>query len=109
MCVKYMMIREQLRDYTRELMKQAHEKGTPVMIPLFYEFPEDKVAWETEDQYMYGYKYLCAPILYPGQKKRKVYLPKGKWKAFQAEQEYEGGNTVDVDCPIEMIPVFVKA
>jgi alpha-D-xyloside xylohydrolase len=39
-CKKYMMLREQLRDYTRELMRQAHEKGSSVMRTLFYEFPE---------------------------------------------------------------------
>ena len=32
--VKYMEFRETLRHYTRELMKEAHEKGAPVMRPL---------------------------------------------------------------------------
>jgi alpha-D-xyloside xylohydrolase len=37
-----MEVRERLREYTRAFTKEAHEKGTPVMRPLFYEFPEDK-------------------------------------------------------------------
>lgn len=40
-CKKYMFIRERLRDYTRGLMREANEKGMPVMRPLFYKFPED--------------------------------------------------------------------
>ncbi|MBC2478344.1 TIM-barrel domain-containing protein, partial [Clostridium beijerinckii] len=36
--VKYMSLRETLRDYTRELMKEAHENGAPIMRPLFLEF-----------------------------------------------------------------------
>lgn len=107
-CRKYMLIRERLRDYTRELMREAHEKGSPVMRPLFYVFPEDKTAWEIEDQYMFGHKYLVAPVLYPGQATRKVYLPGGAtWTVFEGEEKFEGGQTVKVECPIEEIPVFV--
>jgi alpha-D-xyloside xylohydrolase len=108
-CTKYMRIREQLRNYTRQVMKEAHEKGSPIMRPLFYEFPKDERSWTMEDQYMYGSKYLCAPIMYPGQKKRTVYLPPGKWSAFESSTSYEGGQNVEVDCPIETMPVFVRA
>lgn len=74
-CQKYLQIREEMRDYTRTLMREAHEKGTPVMRTLFYEFPEDKEAWEVEDEYLYGNKLLVAPILEAGAKVRNIYLP----------------------------------
>lgn len=41
-CKKYMEIREKIRPYIKTLMQEAHEKGTPVMRPLFYEFPRMK-------------------------------------------------------------------
>ena len=40
-CVKYMRMREEMREYTRELMRETHETGAPVMRTLFYEFPEE--------------------------------------------------------------------
>ena len=43
-CKEYIDIRESMREYTRMLMKEAHEKGTPVMRTMFYEFPEDPLA-----------------------------------------------------------------
>lgn len=108
-CKKYIGIREQLRDYTRELMRQASEKGSPVIRPLFYEFPKDEKAWSIETQYMYGWKYLVAPVLTPSQRQSKVYLPLGaKWKSWDNEHTFDGGQTVDVACPIETMPVFVK-
>ncbi|PVH81439.1 glycoside hydrolase family 31 protein [Cadophora sp. DSE1049] len=107
-CKKYMFIREEMREYTRGLMKEAHEKGTPVMRPLFYSFPKDKKCWEVEDQYMYGDKYLCCPVLATGIRKREVYLPKGKeWKLWDGEKKYEGGQVIEADCPIDTMPVFV--
>ena len=39
-------------------MEEAHEKGTPVMRPLFYDFPEDKESWNVETEYMFGPKVL---------------------------------------------------
>ncbi|KAL3419076.1 glycosyl hydrolase family 31 [Phlyctema vagabunda] len=108
-CKKYMLIREELRDYTRTTMKDAHEKGSPVMRPLFYEFPDDKKSWEVEEQYMYGARYLCCPVLYPGQKQIKVYFPDGAdWESWDGENIYVGGKEVDVDCPIDLMPVFTR-
>jgi len=108
-CKKYLLIREELRPYTRSLMLAAHEEGTPVMRPLFYEFPADQRCWEVEDEYLFGDKYLVAPILAPGLRKRSVYFPVGaKWKVFKGEEVYEGGVTVEVIAPLDTIPVFIK-
>nr|MCR5831844.1 family 31 glucosidase [Lachnospiraceae bacterium] len=71
-CKEYIRIRESLRDYTRSLMRQAHENGTPVMRTLFYEFPDDPMSWEIEDEYMYGDSYLVAPVLEAGVTSRSV-------------------------------------
>lgn len=108
-CVKYMEMREQLRGYTRRLMAEAHEKGTPLMRTLFYEFPEDKRCWEIEDEYMYGDKLLIAPILEAGAKTRHVYLPSGAdWKACENGEHYQGGQDIWVDVTLESMPVFEK-
>lgn len=111
-CKKYMLIREQLRGYTRGLMQEAHEKGTPVIRPLFYEFPADKKSWEVEEQYMYGDKYMCCPVLAPDMYRLAIYFPPlvngGKWKSFTGDDHFEGGQTVEVDSPIDTMPVFVR-
>ena len=57
-CKKYLRLREEMRDYTRKLMEEAHTKGLPLMRAMFVEFPDDPVCWELEEQYMYGDKYL---------------------------------------------------
>jgi alpha-glucosidase (family GH31 glycosyl hydrolase) len=37
-----------------------------------------------------------------------VYLPKGRWWHLFEERWYEGGRTVQVDAPLESIPVFLR-
>ena len=108
-CRKYMQIREELRPYTAELMREAHEKGTPVMRTLFYEFPEDKKCWEVETEYMYGSKLLVAPVMEAGMRERTVYFPAGNhWKDYETGEVYEGGRAYEVDAPLDKIPVFEK-
>ena len=108
---RYLRVREGLREYTRGLMREAHERGTPVMRPCFYDFPQDEECWEVEDQYLFGAKYLVAPVLEPGLKRRRVYLPKGAvWRRFGWKgQGWDGGRWVEVECPIEDMPVFMRA
>jgi alpha-D-xyloside xylohydrolase len=106
---KYMQFREVMRPYTRELMKQAHEDGTPVMRTMFYEFPEDEKCWELKDQYMYGSDILVAPIVYENKTSREVYLPKrAKWTNLHDGKEYDGGQSILVEAPLEVIPVFTR-
>jgi len=107
-CKKYMEIREKIRPYIKTLMQEAHEKGTPVMRPLFYEFPEDEKAWEIEDQYMFGSDMLVCPILYEGMREREVYLPVGNWRNINDNKIYEGGRVVTCPAPMDAIPVFVR-
>ena len=108
-CKTYLQLREQMKPYIANQMKAAHEKGTPVMRPLFYGFPEDKKAWEVEDEYMFGDHVLVAPVLYENQREREVYLPEGStWKNYWTGEEYQGGQRYTVDAPIEKLPVFLR-
>ena len=108
-CVKYMNIREKMRGYTRKLMEEAHIKGTPIMRTLFYEFPEDKECWEIEDEYMYGDKYLIAPILEAGVNERRIYLPVGvQWKECNCGCIYYGGQYITLTVSLDSMPVFER-
>ena len=106
---KYLLIREQLRPYIRECMKETSENGTPIMRPMFYDFHEDKKAWETEDQYMFGPDILVAPVMEEGVSERRVYLPAGEtWTECYTGKKFEGGQTVTAAAPIDIIPVFTR-
>lgn len=105
----YMNLRVNLKDYITVQMKNAHEFGTPVIRPLFYDFDKDEKVWDIEDQYMFGDSILVAPVLYEDQNERDVYLPENsKWVDPYTGKEYSGGQTIKVKTPLEQIPVFVR-
>ena len=106
---KYILLRERMRPYVRGLMQEASATGAPVMRALFYEFPEDGKAWDVKDAYMFGPDYLVAPVCQPHATRREVYLPAGaEWTYWRTGETYAGGQTVTVEAPIDVIPVFSR-
>lgn len=106
---KYLELREKLQPYISELMKEAHELGTPVIRTLFFEYPEDNKTWDINDQMMFGSDVLVAPIMNAKARSRKVYLPKGdKWKNTHTGEVFAGGQEIEVAAPIDVIPVFTR-
>ena len=105
---KYYDLRVSMHDYIKSIFAEAHENGSPLLRAMFYEFPEDEKCWELQDQYMFGGKYLVAPVLQLGQFRREVYLPAGSWKLTSTGEVFQGGQTVTVDAPLEYMPVFER-
>ncbi|MFK4872821.1 TIM-barrel domain-containing protein [Novosphingobium sp. ZW T3_23] len=106
----WLRLRYSLIPYLYSLGRGTYETGAPFMRGLFMDFPNDPKVGAIGDQYMLGKAFLIAPVTEQGQTKRSVYLPAGTaWYDYWTNQRFEGGQTVDVDTPIERIPVFVKA
>lgn len=105
---KYLDLRLSMKDYIKSVLDEASENGSPVIRTMFYEFPEDEKCWELKEQYMFGSRYLVAPVLYQGMTERTVYLPEGIWKSIHDGCIYEGKQEILVQTPLEIIPVFEK-
>ncbi len=108
-CKKFLELREKMKPYITKLMAEAHLKGTPVMRPLFYDFPEDGKCWENDRQYMFGPDILVAPVMEEGQRRMTVYLPEGSsWTNAWTRENFEGGREIGTEAPLEEIPLFLR-
>ncbi|MFM8830413.1 MAG: glycoside hydrolase family 31 protein [Spartobacteria bacterium] len=106
----YLLLRYRLRPYILEQMRLAHEKGTPPMRPMFFDFPNDEKAYEPEDAFLLGPDLLVAPVGEQGALSRDVYLPEGaRWVNVWTGEEIEGGRSVCADAPLNRIPVFARS
>lgn len=105
---KQLELRLSLKPYIAELMEDAHESGSPLMRTMFYEFPEDEKCYDIKDQYMFGGKYLVAPVLHLHEHSRSVYLPDGEWLNINDQTITDGNQTITVKTPLDQIPVFQK-
>lgn len=97
-----------IRPYVNELMEEAHTKGTPLMRPMFYDYPEQEEMWNMEDQYLFGLDMVVAPVLYEGCQTRQIYLPEGEWCDIHTGEIFQGENSYTVDTPVQKIPVYVR-
>lgn len=104
-----LFLREKMKPYILKQMERAREEGIPIMRPLFFDFPKDKTTYTIDDEYMFGPDILVAPVVYEGATSRKVYLPEGaKWTNINDNKVYEGGQWIEIDAPLEIVPVFLR-
>lgn len=104
----YLNVRERLRPYILKQMARASQDGTPVMRPVFFDFPEDE-AYTIEDQYMFGPDLLVAPVLEYRTTSRHVYLPSGaSWTDALSGEVFTGGQTIALPVSLDHIPVLCK-
>ena len=75
---KFVKLRCRLMPYLYQQAVIAHEKGTPMMRPMFVEFPGDRACETLDKQYMMGDALLVAPV-FKESGEVEYYLPEGKW------------------------------
>lgn len=101
-------LKYQLFPYVKEEAQVSCENGYPLMRTLFFEYPEDQIAWDIEDEYFFGSRMLVAPLFEEGQQGRSVYLPEGEWVDFFTKETYDGGRVVSMESSELPIIVLVK-
>jgi alpha-D-xyloside xylohydrolase len=100
-----------------------------MMRALVMDFAKDKQALDINNQYMFGKSLLVNPVTKPMYSKisihgndtakvedfstiknTEVYLPQGTdWIDFWTGKKYSGGQTLNKETPIDIIPLYVKA
>ncbi len=106
----YIQLRYNLLPYIYTAMRQSTLTGMPLNRSLAIDYTSDeKVFWRIyETQYLFGSSMLVIPV---ESKKEitKAYLPQGGWYDFYTDHFYEGKQEMTTSCPIDKLPVFVKA
>lgn len=108
-CRKYLNLRYTLLPYLYSAAAETHTTGLPLMRALWLHYPDDPKAVATEDAYLWGSSILVAPVLEPGARSRKTYLPRGLWWDYWTAARMEGGREVSCEVNLEVLPLYVKA
>ncbi len=119
--IKFNQLRYRLMPYIYSMAGKVWKDDYTMLRMLAFDFPEDTVAREIRDQYMFGESLMVCPVVRPmyfeqngvpiegASKTREVYLPEGGWFDFWTNRYYEGGRTITAAAPIDLLPLFVKA
>jgi len=104
---KWLEWRYRLIPYLQGCALEANTTGMPVMRAMLLAFPEDRLSWQFDQQYMLGPSLLVAPVVAPSGKVR-LYLPAGKWFDIWNQVWVEGPGMFEQTVPLDYIPVFGK-
>ncbi len=128
---KFIELRYRLLPYIYSLSGEVTQDNGSIMRPFIMDFPHDRKAISLDNEYMFGHSILVKPVTDPmytyyNQEERKgyelfedtasacektdIYLPEGeRWYDFWNNSIHEGGQTIERDCPIDIMPVYIKA
>ena len=128
--IKTIKLRYRLLPYIYSTAGDCVQNSGSMMRALVMDYAADKKASRLNDEYLFGRNILVKPVtdplytwkdkekkghtIYPDVRKAaapvNVYLPKGnKWYDFWSNTQYEGGQDIQRLCPIDIMPVFIKA
>lgn len=100
-----------LLPYYYTLFREAHLAGTPVMRPLFLEFPGDAAAAARDDSFLVGGALLVRAVMDQGATSVEVYLPgEEPWYDARTGRGFLPAvrRTVSVEVALDTVPVFQR-
>ena len=125
---RYAKLRTQLFPYLYTASHESQRTGLPLTRHhLLGAWWRDQAAVSQEHQFTLGADLLCAPVVHRGRFVQDVYLPKntswfellggrsryeerdGRLRISAGRGELGGGRTVDVEAPLEVLPLMARA
>lgn len=120
--VNTLRLRYQLLPYIYSLAGWITQHDYTLLRALPFDFRSDLVTYNINDQFMFGPALMVNPVTRPMlydvrsqpladvAQTRPIYLPSGvSWYDFWTGHIYSGGQTIQVDTPIDHLPLFVRA
>jgi myogenesis-regulating glycosidase len=109
LCGRYARLHETLAPFITEAVAQTLADGTPLVRPVFWDAPAEAPAYTLDDEFTLGGRLLAAPVLLPGQRQRRVYLPAGGWRDYWTGEVHPGPRTLEnYPAPLETLPLFER-
>jgi len=102
-------LRYRLIPYLYSLMHEAAAQDSPVLRPTFVQFEDDPSCFDECDELMCGPFLLAAPVVAPGERARRAYLPAGPdcWFDFYTEERLPAGQEATLAAPLDRLPLIV--
>lgn len=108
--------RYRLLPYLYTLAWRNATTGAPIVRPVFWDQttqpPNHLITSSENDAYFLGPDLLVAPVVQPGQRRRNVTLPAGRWYDYRTGRLLSASaypQTTAVSAPLERTPLLARA
>lgn len=106
----YMKLRYALLPTIYSKFYSSTQTGLPICASLAIDYPLDQKVYHSayENEYLFCDTFLVAPVE-STKEITKVYLPEDDWYYLYTDEFYAGKKEIYLDCPLNYLPVLVKA
>lgn len=110
----FLRLRHRLIPYLYTMNHRAYSEDLPIVLPMYYNYPDMPEAYEVKNQFYFGAEMIVAPITSPNIEEINmgrvtVWIPEGKYIDYFTGMVYDGGRMMTMYRNIHSIPVLVKA
>ena len=111
---EFLRLRHQMLPYLYTMNHRAYKENTPLILPMYYTYPAEQVAYTVKNEYEYGTAFIVAPVTEKsvqgvGRARTHVWLPEGTYIDFFTGLVYSGDREMDMYRDLHSIPVLAKA
>ena len=112
------IIRETIRQryvmapYIYTMARKGYDDGISLCRPMYYDYPENKEAYEFRNEYMFGDDVLVMPVTAPVENdyaQVRVWLPEGEWYEWHTGALLKGNQIVERSFAVDEYPIYIKA
>jgi len=109
------LFRYALLPYIYTAARVTYDTALPMCRPLYYEWPDEREAYERPGEYLFGDDLLAAPVTARADHTSRaspwsVWLPPGTaWTNWSTGEAHAGGAESFSLVPIDEIPIFARA
>lgn len=112
------IIRETIRQryvmapYIYTMARKGYDDGISLCRPMYYDYPENKEAYEFRNEYMFGDDVLVMPVtalVENDYAQVRVWLPEGEWYEWHTGALLKGNQIVERSFAVDEYPIYIKA
>lgn len=105
LCRQAAWLHEKNGDRIVALIRRCMANCDPVIAPPCYYDP--KAPADEKNVFMLSDEFVVAPVVNKGDRSRELYLPEGKWRAWNGEH-FTGGQRICVKAELPDLPYFER-
>ncbi|XP_055338532.1 lysosomal alpha-glucosidase-like [Paramacrobiotus metropolitanus] len=98
-----------LLPHWNTLLFRASVSGSPVLRPVFFQFPDDRTTYSLDWQFLLGDSFMVSPVLTPNTTEVLIYFPENRWYDFYTGAELKAKRTWQkMAAPLEKLNVHIR-
>ena len=111
---EFLRLRHRMLPYLDTMNHRAAREGIPLVLPMYYDWPEADEAYEVPNEFRFGSELIVAPITRPVDRatllgRVQAWLPTGTWVDLFTGTVYDGDRRLHLHRDLATIPVLARS